>query len=336
MNDDIKNASSGAPPKLILRRPVGGASADTALPPDSPTVRDGRAPTSKRHTTRIDLSAGEVPAGGVKPKKQTSRISLDSATGAPPVSDAPLPGILESAPTDESVLRTIKIKRPANVQAPKLSQPIDLLLHRQAAAPAEADRTLLKKQTSRISLESALTPEETPAQPVAEGVPITPAVPATIRIKRPGKTIAEPAPVSAEPAAPAAPASEQPTLVKNQTSKIEIAPSALPAPEGEGQPTQKKTIKIRRPDGSPAPTVQRTAGRTTMRMNRNAATDLGGVSDLGLTSVSTPEVAPEIPLTRGQKILRLVGNIVFSAVASFAVIVSGIVIYVLTLQKYDW
>jgi hypothetical protein len=333
MNDEIKNASTGAPPKLILRRPAVGIPTDPPAP-DSPG-KESRPPTTKKQTTRIELSTVEAPAAsGSKPQKQTSRISLEAATPAQPESSSPLSGILESAPSDEAALRTIKIKRPASSQAPKLSQPIELLLNRQSA---DQERISLKKQTSRISLEAALTPEEPTSAPIAEGVPT--GTPATIRIKRPGKTVSE-AP-AAEAATPSPlPLTEQPTLTKNQTSKIEIAPSAIPATQSEGQPTQRKTIKIRRPDGSPSPTIQRSGGgggRPHIRLGGKdapTATPDGEANDLPPRSPLEPVL--ESPLTPRQKILRLAGNIVFSAVGSFAVIISGIVIYVLTLQKYDW
>jgi len=334
MNDEIKNASAGAPPKLILRRPVVGTSSDTP-PPDSSAVKDSRPPTAKKQTTRVELPPVESPASIAKVKKQTSRISLEAATLAQPATGPAPSGILESAPTDESALRTIKIKRPAQAQVPKLSQPIELLLNRQSTSMSEIERSSLKKQTSRISLEAALTPEEAPSAPVAEGVPSAPLT--TIRIKRPGKIAPEMPPSEAATPPTVVPLTDQPTLTKSQTSKIEIAPSALPVTENEGQPTQRKTIKIRRPDGT-SPTLQKASGgRAPVRFVKDATAGTGeGASDLNLPIPAAPETVPETALTPRQKILRLVGNIVFSAVASFAVIVSGIVIYVLTLQKYDW
>ena len=128
--------------------------------------------------------------------------------------------------------------------------------------------------------------------------------------------------------------SEQPTLVKSQTSKIEIGPPAAPATESEGQPTQRKTIKIRRPDGSPSPTVQRTVARAPVRISKDGAPALTSIG--GMEMAPPPAPREDVPLSPRQKVLRLVGNIVFSAVASIAVIVSGIVLYVLSLQKYDW
>jgi hypothetical protein len=334
MNDDIKNASAGAPPKLILRRPAVGIPTD---PPssDSATVQESRPPTTKKQTTRIDLSTVEASSTGTKSKKQTSRISLEAATLVQPEAGTPRPGILESAPSDETALRTIKIKRPASAQAPKHSQPIDLLINRPSASLSDSERSSLKKQTSRISLEAALTPEEAPSAPIAEGVPTSSPSP-TIRIKRPGKTAPEMPSVGGS-TPPLVPLTEQPTLTKSQTAKIEIAPSAIPPAESEGQPTQRKTIKIRRPDGQTAPTIQRSGGgRSPVRIVKDAAAGLeGGIGDLNLRPPSM-ESEVKTPLTPRQKILRLVGNIVFSAVASFAVIVSGIVVYILTLQKYDW
>jgi hypothetical protein len=333
MNDEIKNASAGAPPKLILRRPVVGTATDTP-PPDSPAVKDSRPQTVKKQTTRVELPTVESPAASAKIKKQTSRISLEAATLEQPASGAAPSGILESAPTDETALRTIKIKRPAQAQVPKFPQPVELLLNRHSTSMSEIERNSLKKQTSRISLEAAFTPEEAPSAPVAEGVPSAPLT--TIRIKRPGK-IAPEMPPSEVATPPTVPLTEQPTLTKNQTSKIEIAPSALPVTQSEGQPTQRKTIKIRRPDGT-SPTLHRTGGgRASVHFVKEATAGSGeGASDFNLPIPAAAETVPQTALTPRQKILLLVGNIVFSAVASCAVIVSGIVIYVLTLQKYNW
>jgi hypothetical protein len=98
-----------------------------------------------------------------------------------------------------------------------------------------------KRQTSRISLEIALAERAD-----AGGAPGTPK---TIRIKRPVA-----APGAKEGVAPAPSPTEAPTVVaKSITSRIDAAE----APQPEGQPTQRKTIKIRRAEGGvtlkPAP-----------------------------------------------------------------------------------
>lgn len=117
--------------------------------------------------------------------------------------------------------------------------------------PADADAE--KKKTSRIPLEAAFAP--------TEGETITPgsetATPKTIRIKRPTQVatvklavpgaMAESVAVAATPP-PVVPPMAPPVPEKGQTARIQAPTEPTP----EAQPTQRKTIKIRRAEG---PTV---------------------------------------------------------------------------------
>jgi len=99
-----------------------------------------------------------------------------------------------------------------------------------------------KRKTSRIPLEEALTADKEPDE-AAE--PADPARPKTIKIKRPGS---ETATVKAKKPAPAdKTATEADNSELSKTSRLDIPPDATDA-----TPTQKKTIRVKRPDGGAA------------------------------------------------------------------------------------
>lgn len=110
-----------------------------------------------------------------------------------------------------------------------------------------------KKQTSRIDLKTVLQAESAaPAKPAAAA----PGAPKTIRIRRDG--MAAPVPVVPVPEEPGTGIQDQPepaVIRKSETSRIE-----LPAEVAEQPPTQKKTIRIKRPEGAGGKPVVITSG----------------------------------------------------------------------------
>jgi hypothetical protein len=190
--DKTENTDASVPPKLDLKQAV---------------ASQNQAP--KKATTRIEMaSAAMIP----EEKSKTTRINLGSF-GAEP-SGTP---------------KTIKIQRPSEASTIKLNRPGTSLgtppVPTPAAPPPSPAQS--KRQTSRISLQEALTsPADgqatttlSPAEPPVPGTG-----PKTIRIKRPGDAAG---PVASTPEA-AAPAATEPALES-------------------GPPTQRKTIKLRRP-----------------------------------------------------------------------------------------
>lgn len=106
--------------------------------------------------------------------------------------------------------------------------------------PTVESATTLKKKTSRISLDFVLGDQ----QAGGTEAPDSAAVPKTIRIKRPTTTQSIKTLSSLMEPIPPSPASS----AKSSTARIELTSE----PQPEGQATQRKTIKIRRPDGTGA------------------------------------------------------------------------------------
>ncbi len=184
---------AGVPPKLDLKQAVAAQNQP-----------------QKKATTRIDMAAAAMIS---EEKSKTTRINLGSF-GVDPA----------SAP------KTIKIQRPSEASTIKINRPgaapvVPLTPAPPPLAPAQA-----KRQTSRISLQEALTPQAeaqasaASAQTMVE-TPVPSGGPKTIRIKRPGDTSAEAAVSPSQAAA---------------------TPAGEPGLEA-GPPTQRKTIKLRRP-----------------------------------------------------------------------------------------
>lgn len=284
----------GAPPKLVIKKP------DAATPASPQTIKPGVLP---KPTTRSDLQSGAptAPDG----KKKTSRIPLEDASLPPAVQEVLASG--EIGP------KTIRLKRPPQFASQHISQPIESLINPQPAGePAVA-----KKQTSRISLESALMPDESAADGAA---PAAGDQMATIKAKR-----ASPG----QPTTFALPREAAPTITKSQTSKIEPLPETTqPAPDG--QPTQRKTIKIRRPGASG---VDSTA-QTIPKVRKPVAATGGGDGEESAAGQSyellTVATAPARPPSK----MILVWNIVFSVAGVAAIIVMGILISTLTTQAF--
>jgi hypothetical protein len=220
--DNEKSANGAVPPKLDVKKSATPEGAEAA--PSAPAPGAG-VPAAKKQTTRVDLSAAE-PA---EAKKKTSRIPLETALET------------EGKPLQvQTTPKTIRIRRP--VVPPSVTPPS----LQEEATPAAAEG---KRKTSRIELEAALAvsgtaEEEKPAVPGP--------TPKTIRIKRPSQvgTIK-----LARPGIPEAPGGGEEISLKSQTSRIDL-PTAAPAEATA--PTQRKTIRIRRPESAPSARMPRT------------------------------------------------------------------------------
>ncbi len=189
--ENTEKPQDSVPPKLDLKQAVAGQDQAT-----------------KKATTRIDMASAAMIS---EEKSKTTRINLGSFSA-----DA------------SATPKTIKIQRPSEVSTIKLTRPgatlgIPPVTPTPAPPPSSAQA---KRQTSRISLQDALTPmaENQPgASDASTAETVAPSGgPKTIRIKRPGDAAAS------------------------------ITPEAISMPAAEatgdsGPPTQRKTIKLRRP-----------------------------------------------------------------------------------------
>ena len=148
----------------------------------------------------------------------------------------------------------------------------------------------------------------------------------TIRIKRPASTVVKSDTAGAQPTMVATPPEAAATIQKNQTSKIELGHE--PPAADEGQPTQRKTIKIRRPGATGG---VETAAQTIpkFRGGGHPATTNG---EAGAAVESAMEAAP-VPVKPLSK-LAIVWNVLFSLSGVAAIAILGVVIYVLAQQAF--
>jgi hypothetical protein len=228
MADDTSKPAANVPPKVSLKQ------TGTVPPVD---------PANQSMPPKLDLNqalAGQNQAAGA-PKKATTRIDMSSAAMIPEEKSKTTRINLGSFGAESSgVPKTIKIQRPSEAATIKLNRSPSTGPAAPApaapATPSQVAQGQLKRQTSRISLQEAFSAQaegQAPAPQPAAAEPPQPAGPKTIRIKRPGDA-ATPA---VEPAAVPAPA--------------EIAAPAPAAPMEAGPPTQRKTIKLKRPGAGP-------------------------------------------------------------------------------------
>lgn len=210
------------------------------------------------------MSEDPKPADGNLPPKLTLRKGESGAIPIPPPAPVSgLPSLSKKATTRipltsvESGLAADAIGTPGQDYATKTIRLTPLSASRPlsvapAVRPPSATTSLsdlAKRQTSRIPLEAAMAADHTPADGESATAPDTPK---TIRIKRPGQTAAPTvATVRATrpPTEPASGISVDGSMEKTKTSRVDIA--ELQAEEG-AQATQRKTIKIRRADGTGA------------------------------------------------------------------------------------
>ncbi len=176
--------------------------------------------------------AGEEPEtpGKTDTKRKTSRIPLDSAR-APEAEEKE-----EEAKASTLKPKTIKIKPSTPLPKVRSTQPLSITVPIADEDSAKIQADAEKRKTSRIPLEEALTADMESEVPA---VAADPARPMTIKIKRPGS---EAATVKArKPAPPAADDGEM-----GKTARLDN----LPIDEADTTPTQKKTIRVKRPDAA--------------------------------------------------------------------------------------
>ncbi len=218
MSDDSKMNEGAIPPRFSLKQPEAE---------DQIIIEEEAVDDAKRKTTRVEII--EVPQESAATlKKKTSRIPLEhvtAETGAEPGS--PVPGLGVTA-------KSIRLS-PAPPSPPAFPAPTA------AVAPGGESAEAAKRQTSRISLDFVLGEQQAGTPESAEAA----SAPKTIRIKRPTMTQSIKTLSSLMETIPPPPPPAPIAATKSTTSRIKLTPEAQP----EGQPTQKKTIKIRRPEG---------------------------------------------------------------------------------------
>lgn len=239
------------------------------------------AETEKKHTSRVDLPPPAAAEGAAPLKKKTSRIPLDQVSAEPGAAPgSPVAGV--------GAAKTIRL-------SPAGPVPTITITPSPKAISGALVTEDIRRQTSRIPLEAAATTSET----------ATGGSPKTIRIKRPAGLATTPILTPTEPAAAAAAASAavEPTG-KSVTSRIDMPEEGV---GDTGQATQRKTIKIRRPDGSPAKAVPRS-----MAVARVEAQAAARVAE---ENVAAPHA-------------------VFPILAAAAVVLLCVMVYVLLMQAF--
>jgi hypothetical protein len=272
MSENTTSGDTSMPPKLNLKQSDQPA---TGIP------MAGR--DAKSHTARINLpETPPEPAPALK--KKTSRIPLDQVSAEP------------GAPAGSPVLgmgtsKTIRL-------SPLSPSPTITIVPSQKVLSGSMILDDAKRQTSRIPLELAISEKDntSTSQPNA---------PKTIRIKRPNISQSIPAPVQAATPPPAQESTQSPM---SRTSPIDIPEQESP---DSGQATQRKTIRIRRPEGGSA---ERAAPRSlaVARIEKEAAANVAAELAGG---VSAPHP-------------------IFPALAAVAVILLCVLVYVLFTQAF--
>ncbi len=233
------NLNGSGPESEEAAPPASDAVAPISVPQPPPKTRVNL-PTSKSETTRIDLASAQAPIG--KPsqegvKKSTTKIDL--AAGMSPL-------------TEEDKLEAAK-KSTVRVQIDEDKVKGDTTRLDTAAILKAQD---VKKKTARIDLSEVLGGDEDifkrrtallDASKFAGAAPAEPAPPRTIRIKKP-----ETAPTSILRPPPEAVEEEGVVeeIVQESEKKSETARIDLPPEVTEQPPTRRKTIRIKRPEGT--------------------------------------------------------------------------------------
>lgn len=271
-------AGIGDEPTVILKKP----GADT----DDPKKKTSRISLDSALSMRISDAMGELEADdqikGKGPK--TIRLSRPPAAGAPSTPPA------SAAAADSSGPKTIRLKRPGAAAAPSSPPPTS------------------KKQTSRISLDNVLPSSAKEGDAAAkEGQTEV----KTIRLKRPDM----PKPAATAPKPPQGGSAEE-QEAKSRTARLDQADTQEPAPDAVPS-TQRKTIRIKRPDGSGATKP----GRTLSLAREKAAPAQDPETD-AKTEIPDEPMQPQGP------------GLVFTLIAVAAAIVAALVVYMLAAQAF--
>jgi len=175
-----------------------------------------------------DVSEAQTAATLPGNKKKTARISLDQTTAEPGATQAaPVGGVGYAS-------KTIRLAPAMTGQVAIAPFPTAGKVSSGAVISNEA-----KQATSRIPLEAILS-QTTQTTPTGME-----SAPKTIKVKRPTISIA-PKVTGMTGGEPVAAAPVPMPASKSQTARVDIAPEGVAEP----QPTQKKTIKIRRAEGA--------------------------------------------------------------------------------------
>ncbi len=167
-------------------------------------------------------------------KRKTSRIPLESAR-APEAEEKKEEKKEEKAPKLKP--KTIKIKPSIPVPKVRSTQPLSVTVPIADEDGEKVKADAAKRKTSRIPLEEALTADKESEEPAE---PVDAARPKTIKIRRPGS---EATTVKAKKPAPPAPADDG---EMGKTARLDH----LPLDDADTTPTQKKTIRVKRPDAA--------------------------------------------------------------------------------------
>lgn len=279
MSDDSKMNEGAIPPRFSLKQPE----AESEI-----TIVEEVLDDAKRKTTRVEIT--ELPPEPVANlKKKTSRIPLEhvtAETGAE--TGSPIPGLGVTA-------KSIRLTPPPP-SPPTFPPPAG------AVAPGGESTDAAKRQTSRISLDFVLGDQQAGTPESADGA----SAPKTIRIKRPTMTQSIKTLSSLMEAIPAPPPPSPITATRSTTSRIELTPEAQP----EGQPTQKKTIKIRRPEGAAGAVKTAPRGLAVARLDADAAE-------------SQTATTAEEPV-----------HVLFPIAAAVAFLILGFMVYLLVAQTF--
>lgn len=257
--DDAAPAASDKParPAIKISSPGGSAGAQAKTirigkTPQQPAGDDTSTPLKPR-TVSVPKPA-ETPAEQ-DPKRKTSRVPLEKATAIPQGQQSGTP-------------KTIRIKPKAVPGKTTDLSALNRIGKGEAAQPAGGDETAgakpeskldSKRKTSRISLESAFTGEETesakePGQAPAPAETKPAGAPKTIRLKKPSE--AGTIKVKKDADKEEAEGGEDTKAALGKTARLDDLPD-LEEEEG-ATPTRRKTIRVKRPTAKP--TVEPGAG----------------------------------------------------------------------------
>jgi len=247
---------------------------------------DGAIPP--RVTIKVPGQSGDVSlASDAANKKKTARLSLSQVSAEPGAAPAaPVSGI-------GVVSKTIRL-------APSMTGQVAVspLPSVGKAMTGTFVYDEVKRQTSRISLESALQGSTTSGAGVS-------AIPKTIKVKRPSISMGTGVSPAREDDSGEAAAAPSAAMSKSQTARVDISSDMVPEP----QQTQKKTIKIRRgSDGGEAKAEPRS------------------ISIARTGAEGTPPSAAEAECAQPHGI--------FIGIAAAAILVLCFMIYVLAAQAY--
>lgn len=285
MTTESNSTPPKIPPKLTIKpaeSATGSESTEQPADPDAPTLvlKKPVIEGIKKKTSRINLDAA-----------LTSRISdalEGKAADSSPVSEQVPPPAEPAFEDDQGGPKTIRLQRPG--AAPSIT----------VVKPAATTQQAAKSQTSRIPLEKVL---KSGSSTGASGFK-------TIRLKKPGED-------KTPRASTTEPASGEYQAAKSRTARLDI-----PADDTTGgdsaPPTQRKTIRIKRSDGTTSGTPARTLSLARTKTDEDSQPQ---------TSVDPSSVAQKPPSQRDP-------GLVFTLATLAAVAVAGVLVYVMAAQAF--